>query len=265
MIDLPEVTIILVLKVDSERRLKNARTVLGFLNHHFRTNVSIVELGPSRTGFISGLRNLEVSHVALDDECKFHRTRYINIALESVETPVVANHDIDVVLPPSSYVECRDAIVGGRSDVVYPYGYGKFQIQVPMSFNHSEFSRGGYETRSLVGETLPSKFGHCVFIGTDHYRDRGGENEGFVSFGPEDVERAKRFLSLGGRVVWLGGFVYHFEHPRGRDSGSKNADFRSNCDLARRILNMSRDSLFEYYGSAEYLRSYSKIRWNPQG
>lgn len=263
MIGLEDVTVILVLKVDCERRFRNARTVLGFLDHHFKTKVFIVESGPSRLDFLSEMKNLEIKHVMLENEERFHRTRYINMMLEQVETPVVANHDIDVVLPVSSYVESRDMIVGGHADVVYPYGFGDFSVPVPMSFDQFGFRRGGYDTRSLFGDKSPSKFGHCVFFDTDHYRKRGGENEEFVSYGPEDIERAIRFKSLGSRVVWLDGLVYHFEHPRGEDSSSKNSYFKSNLDLCHRIAGGGRKQICEHYASAEYLKAYSKVCWRP--
>lgn len=265
MTDLEDVTIILVLKVDCDHRLKNARTLLHFLNHHFRTKVSIVESGPTRLDFLSEMVNLDINHLVLEGEDKFHRTKYINMMLENVETPVVANHDVDVVLPLSSYVKSRDMIIDGSADVVYPYGHGDFLVQVPMSFDHSDFRRGGYDTLSLIGDKRPSRFGYCVFFDTNHYRDRGGENENFVSYGPEDIERGRRFKSLGSRVVWLDGLVYHFEHPRGKDSCDKHSDFKSNWEIHQRIVGRGRKKICEYYASADYLKAYSRIRWKPGG
>lgn len=263
MIDLSDVTVILVFKNDHEERLRNAETVVGFLNHHFRTRVFVVESGRPSLGFLPGMRNLEVRHVALEGESRFHRTRYINMMLEEVETPVVANHDIDVVLHPSSYAACRDLLLRGEADMVYPYGYGEFQVQVPMGFDHAGFRLGGYDVGSLPGSRASSRFGHCVFFRTDHYRSRGGENEGFVSYGPEDRERAYRFSALGSRLARRDGLVYHFEHPRGPDSSSANSDFAANCRLMRTIYGLDREGLERHYASAGYLGSYRKVRWDP--
>ena len=46
-----------------------------------------------------------------------------------------------------------------------------------------------------------AKCGHCVFINTEKYKKCGGENELFIAYGPEDVERYERFINKGDEIL----------------------------------------------------------------
>jgi len=94
MIDLKDCTFIIPIKIEHEDRYRNARSVLGFLNHHFNTNVIIYEISNdlnSNLNFLNELKNLKIKHSvhSLNDKDFFHRTEYLNIMLDKVKTPVV--------------------------------------------------------------------------------------------------------------------------------------------------------------------------------
>jgi hypothetical protein len=274
MVNLKDCTFIIPLRIEHDDRYRNAFSVLGFLNHHFETNVIIYEIsrdGESKLDFLQELGNLEISHSVhrLHPMDFFHRTEYLNIMLDKVKTPVVVNYDIDVILPVESYIECRDSILKGEVDVYYPYVFGLGQYRIEENINRKKFHLS-YNTEDLLEEIIkrgtskevplyPSEYGHCIFFNTAEYRKFGGENEEFKSYGPEDRERSNRFKKLGKEVKWFDGKVFHFEHWRGNDSSRTNPHLDSNHKLLDTLESMSSEDLLNYYDNAEYRKKYKTL------
>jgi predicted glycosyltransferase involved in capsule biosynthesis len=267
MIDLKNTTLIIPIKIEHPDRYRNIRILLDFLNKNVETNVFIFESssdGNSKIDFLDKLENLKIKKWIINEEKEFHRTKYLNIMLDEVETSVVANYDVDVLLSPDNFLECQNNILSGKSDVIYPYRIGNGQIMVMRSFDYEAFVKSGYDF-SLLAESSNcvrslSECGHCVFFNTDIYRKNGGENENFISYGPEDQERMIRFQRLGYNVHWADSFyVYHLEHYRGSDSSYTNPRFSSNWDEFNKINSMSPESIREYYRSCQYQEQYKNI------
>jgi len=255
------------IKVEHQDRYRNAKTVLGFINKHMQTNVFIYEAcddGISKLDFLSELKNLNIKHWKETSEDTFHRTKYLNIMLDQVETPVVANYDVDVIIPIEYYKMCVDFITGDESDVIYPYKFGPGgQRRVLDNFNYEKFCES-YDINYIddVGpySDYDSEYGHCIFFNTEIYKRYGAENENFISYGPEDKERGERFVKMGFRVNWLTNCrIYHFEHYRGDDSSGKNIHFNNNWLVYETTKSMSRESLMEYYKNCEYNTKYKTI------
>ena len=272
MIDLKKTTIIIPIKVEHSDRYRNAKTVLEFLNHHFETNVFIYEAsssGETRLDFLGSLGNLNIKHWCIQEEESFHRTKYLNIMLDEVETPVVVNYDIDVILDPQNFLECQNDILEGRSKVIYPYENGNGQIMVLESFDYEGFKNSNYSidfiNSSSERREHSAECGHCIFFDTHTYRLRGGENEDFISYGPEDKERMYRFQKLTNSVSWKEGKkVYHFEHYRGNDSAHSNPHFGHNWKVFENIQKMHIFSLVDYYSNIHYSNKYKTFGKNPE-
>ena len=283
MENLKNCTFMIPIRIEHQDRYNNAKSVLGFLNHHFQTNVIIYEVsedGESKLDFLAGLKNLKVDHIVklLPITEAFHRTRYLNVMLDKVKTPVVVNYDIDVFLPPQSYLTCRDRIIKGEIDVYYPYSFGASQYQVLSSVDRTQFNLD-FSPQSILsdlGNPSPggirryySEYGHCIFFNTDVYREFGGENEEFISYGPEDKERGIRFKAFTDKVEWLDDAVFHFEHHRGNDSSCANPYTQPNNLLLSKIKSLVKGGgLVEYYRDRPYYKEYIKIgkgreKWTP--
>lgn len=269
--DLNNLTFIIPLKIEHEDRYRNAKTVLGFLNKHLTTNVFIYEVcedGVSKLDFLPDLKNLKIKHWKESDEGTFHRTKYLNIMLDEVETPVVANYDIDVIIPPVFYEASVDSIMKGESDSIYPYKFGwGGQRRVLDNFDYNAFYNRGFDT-DYIDVTGPfsdydSEYGHCIFFNTQIYKKYGAENEYFISYGPEDKERGERFKKMGFKVNWISNCrIYHFEHYRGSDSSAANSHFDKNWEVFNLLKEMDGDSLKEYYKNCEYNLKYKTIgKW----
>lgn len=270
MKDLTKTTLIIPVKVEHNDRYRNAKNVLNFLNSNVKTNVFIYEIsdnGETKLDFINELNNLKISHWILPNESPFHRTKYLNIMLDKVETPVVVNYDIDVLLDPNNMLECQNTILRGESLVIYPYELGLGQIQVYETFDYNGFEKSGYSidfiNNSDKTNTWYAECGHCIFFNTVTYRDFGGENENFISYGPEDKERLYRFQILSNSVSWRDGQkVYHLEHYRGNDSWTTNPSFAHNWSIFDSLKGMSGEGLMEYYKNSEYTKKYPTISKN---
>lgn len=279
MENLKDCTFMIPIRIEHQDRYNNAKSVLGFLNHHFQTNVIIYEVsesGESRIDFLPDLKNLKIDHIIkpLSASEAFHRTRYLNVMLDKVKTPVVVNYDIDVFLPPQSYITCRDRIVKGEIDVYYPYTFGASQYQVLSSVDRTQFNLD-FSPQSILSNLSNhsqggirryySEYGHCIFFNTEVYREFGGENEEFISYGPEDKERGIRFKAFTDKVEWLDDVVFHFEHHRGNDSSLANPYTQPNNMLLGKIQSLVKDGgLVEYYWDRPYYKEYKKIGRNRE-
>ncbi len=267
MLDLTKTTLIIPIKIEHRDRYRNAETTLNFLNSNLYTNVFIFETSPtgeSRLDFLENLNNLKIKHWCVQDEASFHRTKYLNIMLDHVETPVVVNYDIDVILSPENFLSCQEDILGGLSKVIYPYELGNGQIMIMETFDYTGFANSGYSMDFI--NLSPDKIehaaecGHCIFFETEEYRKWGGENENFISYGPEDKERMYRFQKLSNSVSWrTGEKVYHLEHYRGNDSWITNPHFRQNWTVFESIKSLDMNSLSQYYTNPGYSMEYKNF------
>jgi predicted glycosyltransferase involved in capsule biosynthesis len=264
MINLNNTTFIIPVCVESQDRLNNAKTVLGYLNHHFITNVIIHELcdGESKLPSLDKFKNIKIEHIIeQSDMSTYHRTRQLNEMLDMVKTKVVVNYDIDVLLPVDTYLNASNLILNDTSDIVYPYGDGVYQKRVFTSFKRDKFdfdfnldyiNNGDYDMWN-------SKYGHCIFLNTEKYKSCGGENENFIAYGPEDAERFERFSKIGYKIDRINDYVYHLEHYRTPFSDSNNKYFLENNSLYQELSRMSKDEIINYYKIASYKNKYKNF------
>lgn len=271
MFNLENTTFIIPLFIESKDRYNNAKTVLSYLNNHFKTNVIIHELikDSTKLDFLSELTNLNIKHLReiITDDC-YHRTRQLNEMLNIVKTPVVCNYDIDVLLPVESYLLGQYLIDNSIFDVVYPYGFGKYQYQVDKEFNRRNFNKKS--DLSLISEEFlnneRSEYGHCMFFSTEKYKSIGGENEDFISYGPEDAERYERCNRFNLKLHRIKNFVYHLEHSRTEFSNSQHKNYENNTKLYEMIKSLDESEYLKYYTNIDYVKKYqfniNKIQTN---
>lgn len=262
MINLTNTTFIIPLYIDSEDRLSNCKNVLGYLNHHFKTNVIIHELiqNESKLNFLNEFKNIKIRHfIEKINNSNYHRTRQLNEMLSMVKTKVVCNYDIDVILPVSSYVVSETLIKEDIFDVVYPYGFGKYQFKISTGIDNNKF-QNNFSISDIDNNFLEneySAYGHCIFFNTESYKSIGGENENFISYGPEDTERYKRCHKFGLKVHRINDYVYHFEHSRTNFSNKNNPDYYNNQKLFNLLSQMNDKDFVNYYKIQEYCEKYS--------
>jgi hypothetical protein len=261
MVHLKDTTFIIPIFIDSEDRIKNCKSVMGFLNHNFKSNIIIHEyyVNESKLNFLNEFKNLNIKHLSENiKNNNYHRTKQLNKMLSIVDTDVVCNYDIDVLLPPASYIISERILKDNFFDVVYPYGFGKFQLKISQKLSRQNFDKN-YLISNIEDIYLKndySEYGHCVFFRTDSYKNIGGENENFISYGPEDSERYQRCHRFGLRLHRIKDYVYHFEHSRTNFSNKENPDFINNEKLFLELKNMSDLDFISYYNDQKYCKNY---------
>lgn len=270
MINLQDLTIMIPVKIESNDRYNNLRTVLSYLDHHFKTNVSIIEAGQRRfTDFLTSFNNLNICYEFVKtDDGAFHRTKYLNEMICHSKTPIISNYDCDVLLPVSSYIVVVDKLLNENIDFIYPYKKGVGQKRLFYSEYEKDPVKKERMSRFLsdldlslfdndINTDLYNSFcGHSLFAKRSSYISAFMENENFISYGPEDQERLYRFEKLGYTVEWYNDYVYHLEHLRTEDSWITNRYFKHNCDLFEKVKSMSRQEIINIYKEYDYLQKY---------
>ena len=261
MINLKDTTFIIPLRIESADRMRNAITSLCYLLSNFDTNIIIME-GDNTSVFLDDVLPqvkdfLEVNyipnltHVFEDTSAsEFHRTRYLNEMTHMATTKVVVNYDCDIILPVVSYIKAQAMIIGGSSDVVYPYGFGNYAKMVTVDDSIvSEFLTEGFSIDLLESKSATNiaRFGFCQFFDREVYISGGGENEDFIAYAPEDEERAFRFSTLGYNVDRIEEVVYHLEHSRTPNSWYNNPHMANNFALWEDLQKMDKQELIQYY------------------
>lgn len=253
---LKDLTFLIPINIEHSDRLRNTKTTLGYLNHHFQTNVIIYQTVlpyQSPLDFLENYQNLSIKHIVenVSIGSPFHKTMYIKKMIDEVSTPVFCIYDIDVILPVESYIECTGNILSKRFDLCLPFPFKeKKQVKVEKSFDRTSFEEDFDLSRVFLTDDHFFEFceyGHCAFFGTQVYLNHGGENTNFISWGPEDKERIVRYEKLGLNINRLDDFVFHFEHFRTNSSSLHNPFFKSNEALFSFIENMTKEDLIGYY------------------
>tara|TARA_B100000927_G_scaffold23766_1_gene17915 strand:- start:466 stop:1386 length:921 start_codon:yes stop_codon:yes gene_type:complete len=272
--DLSDCTFIIPLRIESRDRMRNAITTLIYLLRNFKTNVIVKEVDkesifkesvqPALEAALKDFQLEGLTHIfEQSDEYTFHRTKIINDMLWMVETPYVANYDIDILLPKTSYAYALNLLKNGfdKDDehilprCVYPYGRGQFQAQITASdeevsnFMNEEFNFEVFKN----WRAYDAKFGFVQFFHTETYKKFGGENEGFIAYGYEDDERHFRFHTLS-TVVRMNERIFHLEHSRSKNSWFNNPYIEDNRKLWEKLKSCKKAELQLYYDHVKYVK-----------
>lgn len=235
-IDLKDVTFTIPLSADSQDRRENLELTIKHLRDNFDTNIIVME---NQTSEYS---NVDAGYI-YSNYPTFHRTAMLNRMAKLAKTPIVVNWDADVFAPPIQIIQAVDLIREG-TDIVYPYD-GRF-ARVPRT--HYPFSDVGVLKERFKGMNKYS-YGGAVVANRKSYLKMGGENENFISYGPEDVERYRRFDKLGAKIKRVGGILYHLDHEIKTDSSISNPHFEANCQEFEKICYMTKRELKSYINS----------------
>jgi len=267
-IDLSNATFIVPIRLESNDRLRNVITSLCYILANFKTNIIVHEVDsesvfaesalPQISEFLDGdIEGLE--HIfEQSDSPSFHRQRVLNDMLMKSSTKVVINYDCDILLPRETYQHAYEIINNDHADVIYPYGDGNWQKQIFADDELvSEFLSNDFDFKILLkkSKTYMSKYGFCQFFNRDAYIEGGMENENFVAYAPEDVERYHRFTTLGYRVGRVPDWVYHLEHARTPNSWINNPYMQENNAEWEKIQKMNSQELREYINNQEYYQN----------
>jgi hypothetical protein len=237
-IDLYDTTFIIPFSFDHNDRLQNIQVVYQFLTKNFNTNIIIGEINTSK-----------LTESVKYTMHRFHRTKVLNDLTRKAETPIVFNWDADVVCSPVQIYKAVEAIRNG-ADVCYPFT-DEF-ANVPRG-NIQPFIRtldcGVFAGRLWPWQRPFKSVGGAFCYNKESFFKAGGENEAFISYGPEDQERYLRFNLLGLKVEKIPGTIFHMEHWRGNNSCERHPDAKQNIELWEAEKKMTAEEMRAYVNS----------------
>jgi predicted glycosyltransferase involved in capsule biosynthesis len=261
-----DLTFLLPCRIESEDRLKNVVTSVTYLLKNFPEAKVLVKEVDTRSHFKfralpvikKYVDTTQLTHIFEESEEKFfHKTRILNDLLVASDTKIIYNHDVDIVLPISSYTLSYNAIKNSNLDCVYPFGCGVYQWAVNYSenaFNHFLDSDFDFSVLQDHKFRVASSIGWGQMIKRQVEIDIGFWNENFVSWGAEDCEFYFRVNSFGYKVGRINSDIYHFEHGRTFNSHYNNPKFIDNHNLWQNIRTWDALKLKSYYEQQSYIK-----------
>lgn len=259
-IDLRDVTFTIPVAFDHPDRVENLMLNLKILKQYFNTNIIVGEQGGNMFNWTQ-----EFATYMKFDMPEFHRTKMLNDMAKAAKTPIIVNWDADVFCSPLALMQATSFVRQGI-DMVYPYD-GRF-ARVPRLEWKDElgerldpgiFGKGLFKNTPAFQGTragdAPS-VGGAIFFDRDSFIQGGMENENFINYGPEDVERYERFKRLGYSIKRVRGSIYHLDHFIGKKNGSANEHFNNNHALLERMQSMTNDELKRYVSSFPWVNKY---------
>jgi hypothetical protein len=236
-----DVTFTIPIFYDHPDRETNLARVVKYLRSNISTNILIGEQGGTHFSTGEGYK-----YISFPGMVTFHRTKMLNQMALATPSPILVNQDADVIIP---LIQLLQAVTLCRKGVgmVLPYD-GRF-ARIPKD-KHS------LPLHELDPDKLPCSqpgctlsTGGCVFFRRDDFFKGGGENEHFISYGPEDTERYERFGRIGVDVRRVKGVLWHYDHYMGINSGFSNPYCSNNYAELSRIREMSNQRLKGYIAS----------------
>ena len=289
-IDLKSTTFIIPLRVDTGDRLRNVVLSTVFLLNKFDTNIIIKEVDSERRfeayclpiikrlADTTNLRHIFEVETRTDDS--FHRTKVLNDMIMESTTDIVVNYDTDIILPLTSYSSAV-AMLEKDYDVVYPYRFGKQgERKVKLNFTvRTQEDMDNFEnypeSKKFIASSnsdsfdIPfdnyfyyphqqgegwAEYGMVQFFNRNVYMNGFLENEGFIAYAPEDVERHHRWKTLGYNIGRVNNHAYHLEHERTQNSWFHNPHMQRNNELWEQLKVLNKEQLIEYYQQQDYVK-----------
>jgi predicted glycosyltransferase involved in capsule biosynthesis len=250
--DLKDTTFIIPVRIEDDMRLNNINLILKYINYHFDTNIIVCE-----SSSIPLLKSSEKHKYIFnkDDNPVFYRTKILNFLIKQVKTPYVINCDADVLVRVNGYCEAIQSLRKNIADFVFPYS-GYF-YNVPTSYYKLIESSMSVDVVNLdkCEELHSNSVGGIVCMNKDMFIKSGMENEKFISWGAEDLERVFRWQKLQMRLGRIAGPLYHMNHNRQHiNSSSKNPHYLDNEKEYKKIATMTKEELIQYMKTWDWLK-----------
>lgn len=247
-IDLKDVTFMIPVSYDHNDRNENLSLNVCMLQRAFETNIIVMEQGTDKFADYNEYKYCEYYKV---DYKEFHRTRMLNDMARMSKTPIIVNWDADVFISPLQIWNSIEQIRSGAADMVFPYD-GRFARVTRIPYykelatllDVGIFGNKHFKGMNFLEDAM--SVGGAIIFNKARYWEGGGENENFVSYGPEDVERDVRFRRQNFNILRMPGALYHLDHYRGPNSKSHNKFYKQNHDELDKIYSLGYHQLKDY-------------------
>jgi len=219
--DLPDVTFLVPLRIDSTERKENIDTLIKYTFKHFETNLIVLEADSAQKYFPEFNPEGFNYEFVEDTNSVFHRTKWINHLISMAETPYVAIWDTDAVAPPEQIITGVEKLRNKEDIPCFPYdgrfySCDKVSCDIFKKYLNIEILTGRIPVMRLMHGY--HSVGGAFIVNKEEYKKAGGENENFYGWGPEDTERVKRLEIMDLPIFYSTGVLFHLWHPMGKNS-----------------------------------------------
>ncbi len=232
--DCSDVTFLIPARIDSTDRLENLKLVLEFVKKHFDTNIIVLEADKKE----------QIHHPLIDRKIfiedhdpVFHRTKYLNQMTRESSTLYIAIWDTDVLVSSMQIELALEQLRSEEADMIFPYDGRFYFTSVMFRQLYKKHKAMDVFEQNQDKFSLPAghySVGGAFMVKRDAYINAGMENENFYGWGPEDVERVKRWEILGCRIKRIDGALYHLHHPILQNSRYDN--YQQRIKLTKELL-----------------------------
>ena len=224
--DLMDVTFAIPLSIDSKKTIENTNAAIKYLNHHFKTNICILEADSEQRYFPEEPRN-NLNYKFIEDRNEiFHRTKWINRLISMVKTPYVAVWDADAIAPPDQIVTAVKMLRSKVAEMSFPYD-GRY-------YSCDKITSGLFKRIpdiEILMNRVPvmnlmhgyHSVGGAFMVNKEKYLEAGGENDNLHGRDSEDTERVKRMEILNLPTYYSDGPLFNLWDSIVKDSWSANA------------------------------------------
>lgn len=266
MSSIPLVTIVIPFHIDSEDRAENLSLLVSWLQRCQKDKIKGWEIVLSEKGS-SGMSFPGCVHVVNKIETGgfFSRSEGINRGVADVRSPVFVVWDSDLVMDLAYVGKSCSMVLEYDRDMVIPHSGVVWDVpRFSLSLQEAEndlYRAAVQSPRAGMKKMVDSGAvgGICCFD-TARFREIGGMNEYFTTYGYEDHEILFRAGQMGlciavhtqppGR-----GDIFHLHHVRSDTAWYGDMDRTKSCKLYTEIRDMSRTQLQEYIKAFPWLDS----------
>jgi predicted glycosyltransferase involved in capsule biosynthesis len=255
MLDLRDVSFIIPVRIDQKSRLNNLDILLRYLTKHFNTNIIVGE-SDTRVYGNGVIKKMCNNYIFIHEETPFfNRMKVINKLASLVSTKILVIQDTDVLLPVEQYIEATDKIVNYGYDLIYPYDGNFYNVPEGMIERISKELSVNFIDPKTCSNMRPegNSVGGILFWDRSKFKECGGCNEKFISWGFEDNEIYDRTIILGKKIGRCNGQLYHLRHSPSLNSlNGSHQYYKSNEQEWLKVKNMSKSELITYTKSWGY-------------
>ena len=269
MIDFTDCTFLIPFMNSCSDRSFNLKTILKYLNQHIKTNVFISEQFSNKHNIfpvdmnVNEYPNLNINHnkINIENDC-IHKTKLYNIGISQIKTEIISTYDSDVLIPVQQMLQSKNALIELNCDYSYPFNreYIEISKRLPsernlllQTFNFDNYLNSIKTIKNIpVGIIKSCPPGGCMFLKTKVYIEVGMENEYFIGYAPEDVERKSRLEKFNCKNKNIDGHLFHIEH----NTSKRRLSCRDSVNLLQALNEMNREELKAYYNRLDYKTKY---------
>ena len=262
---LSDVTFVIPVRIDSPERARNLDVLIDFFIRNFDSDILVLEADNHQHYSVKNNTN-RIRYFFEEDQCPvFQHTLYLNHLYRKVNTPIVAGWDTDILVAPKQIVDTVEQVRNGSTVMGLAYNGYAYQTSTELVDIYQEtrdlddlIKKAG-ELKTMYGDL---SVGGAFIFDTEKYIQAGGENEFFLGWGPEDMERVKRMEILYSQPVYRAkGCAFHLWHPRYINSRYADKQYEINGKKEYlKVCGMTRIELQSYIQSWPWLKYFHNIR-----